>query len=593
MSTAAATSLVGFVMRRKARIACLLLSASAVGLAGVGVVNAVSGWRAVDATASVRQSFTLLRAGAAHEAAYLRNLRADPDSSEARQAFFAAAQAQTSLLTVIDEHVPADEQAVVRKLESDHLAALTRATRGLRSGSATSSRDVSAALGLFRSVELGAIEAQRLASAGGRPWPSTRRQQLELADLAVVLLAGVLSLVRSAFRAAGLRRADGHEEREIQRLLHAALSDSLTGLANHRAFQDDLAEVIEQRNRAGTPFSLLAFDLDGLKQVNDAEGHQAGDLYIRTVASCIRDVIGDRGTVYRTGGDEFMAILPACRGWHALAVAHAIQRESNERTGKRALSIGITESVATEGRRVLLHQADLALYEAKRGKLLAVTYHEGLEPRQVDAAATGPSEHQKMLAAALAHAVDARDSGTRNHSETVAELCVAIGIRLVIGGVPLERLRIAGLLHDVGKIAVSDAVLSKPGALAPDEREEIEQHASVGYSILNAAGLKIEAEWVLHHHERFDGAGYPSGRAGQKIPIESRIIAVADAFEAMTGSRPYRTTLTPEQALLELAAHSGTQFDPACVQALNELFGGDELATAQAAEHRARLVAIA
>jgi HD-GYP domain-containing protein (c-di-GMP phosphodiesterase class II) len=278
--------------------------------------------------------------------------------------------------------------------------------------------------------------------------------------------------------------------------------------------------------------------------------------------------------VYRTGGDEFMALLPAQRGWHALTIANNIQRGAQRATGRRALSIGITESTKTEGRRLLLHQADLALYEAKRGKLTAVSYHRGLEPRTVEGDSATPSQQQKALAAALARAVDAKDAGTRNHSETVAELCVAIGAQVGVSGSRLERLRLAGLLHDVGKIGVPDAILGKRGSLAPSERSAIELHATVGHSILTSAELHEEALWVLHHHERYDGTGYPAGLTGEAIPLESRIIAVADAFEAMTGARPYRVALTPDEALRELAANSGTQFDPGCVRALDEVFGG-------------------
>src|SRR5262249_24706111 len=220
---------------------------------------------------------------------------------------------------------------------------------------------------------------------------STGLQQLGVADLAVVLLVGMLSLGRQTFRAAGLRPGESRQH-EIERLIYVARSDSLTGLANHRAFQDDLSAAIDRRNTTGVPFALLAYDLDGLKQVNDIDGHQAGDAYINAAATSIRETIGDGGTVYRTGGAEVMAILPRGRSLEALTVAHGVQRDSRERGGKRTLSICVTESTTTEGRRALLHQADLALYEAKRGKLLAVTYHDGLEPRRPDAEAAGPSE---------------------------------------------------------------------------------------------------------------------------------------------------------------------------------------------------------
>jgi diguanylate cyclase (GGDEF)-like protein/putative nucleotidyltransferase with HDIG domain len=531
----------------------------------------------------------LLRAGAAHEEAYLRALHRRPASRRERQAFFGAAQLEAALLTNVETRAPATQLGLVRKLEREHTVALTAAARSLLAPA--SHRIYATALARLRQVQVDAAAAQSdLGIDNVSPWPSTGVERLELGALAIVLLAGILVIARQALRAAGLRRQPRHAS-EIELLMQAVRSDSLTGLANHRAFQDDFAAAIELRNTTGTIFSLLAFDLDELKRVNDVEGHQAGDAFIKTVAGCIREGLDGRGTVYRTGGDEFMAILPGCRGWEALTAAHKIQQLATERTGKRALSIGLTESAKTEAGRVLLHQADLALYEAKRAKLLAVSYHEGLEPRQLDAA-DAPSEQQKALAAALARAVDVKDSAVRNHSETVAELCVAMGSRLGIGGEHLERLRIAGLLHDVGKIGVPDTLLSKPGPLAPAERLEIELHATVGHSILVSAGLQQEAEWVLHHHERFDGNGYPAGLAADSIPPESRIIAVADAFEAMTGARSYRQALTPESALAELALHAGTQFDRRSVQALNEVFGGGDLTAARAAGG-ARLTAIA
>ena len=187
------------------------------------------------------------------------------------------------------------------------------------------------------------------------------------------------------------------------------------------------------------------------------------------------------------------------------------------------MSIGLTESLGTEGRHLLVHQADVALYEAKRTKLSAVAFHAGLsslagESELVD----GPSHEQRALAAALARAVDAKDSGTRSHSEVVAQLCVAIGERLGVDPVSLERLRMAGLLHDVGKIGVADAILQKPSALDPDEAKAMAEHVTVGHAILIAAEMPTEAFWVLHHHERYDGEGLPRGLARRWDPARSR-----------------------------------------------------------------------
>ena len=396
----------------------------------------------------------------------------------------------------------------------------------------------------------------------------------ELAAAGFLLLAGTWRVLMMAIGLLVNKNEDSVDPRFMQ-LAKEARTDSLTRLGNHRAFHHDLTETIAQRASTGMVLTLMAIDLDGLKQINDRLGHPAGDAHIRTVADCLKETVGDQGTVYRTGGDEFMVIMPGRRNWHGLTLAHKIHQGTQAATGRRAVSIGLTESTAMESRQLLVHQADVALYEAKRTKLSAVAFHPGLGPATVeDETANQPSHDQRALAAALARAVDAKDNATRSHCETVAELCTAIGERLGVAPEHLGRLRIAGLLHDVGKIGVADAILHKRQALQPDEESAMTEHVEIGHSILIAAELPVEARWVLLHHERYDGTGYPEGRRAAEIPLESRIISVADAYEAMTGSRPYRQSVSVDQAIAELEAHAGTQFDARCVQALIEVVTG-------------------
>ena len=179
--------------------------------------------------------------------------------------------------------------------------------------------------------------------------------------------------------------------------------------------------------------------------------------------------------------------------------------------------------------------------------------------------------HSRTLASALARAVDAKDSYTRSHCQTVSQLCAAIAAELGFEGDRLARMRLAGLLHDVGKIGVPDAILNKPSGLTDAEYEVMKRHSLLGFEIVQAADMALEAAWVRHHHERFDGGGYPDGLAGEEIPLESRIILVADAFEAMTSDRPYRQAPGLEFALAELRRHAGSQFDPRVVEALLEV----------------------
>ena len=477
------------------------------------------------------------------------------------QAFAADARRTTNALRRLQAQADGPEAGLLTTLQVRWATALQRAKSGGDIGPLERALPVlqaDAAIRL-RAIEVGEREARH----------SAPLEEIGLAAMALLALANLLWLLRVGL--VSLRRPgewDGRDRR-VEELQAQARTDSLTQLGNHRAFHSDLSAELKRRGATGAHFTLMAIDLDGLKRINDTKGHPAGDAHIKGVTVCLRTVIGDEGTIYRTGGDEFMVILPNKRNWDALLLANRIDQATRQLCGARAVSIGLTESTGIESRQLLVHQADLALYEAKRTKLRAVTYHHGLGGGPTDGSAPrGPSRDQRALAAALARAVDAKDIGTRSHSEMVAELSVAIGGRLGITGDRLERLRLAGLLHDVGKIGVADAILQKNAALGEDERRAMAEHVQIGHSILLAAELPLEADWILHHHERYDGTGYPAGRKGAKIPLEGRIISVADAFEAMTGPRPYRDSISSEAALAELRDSAGTQFDARCVDAL-------------------------
>jgi diguanylate cyclase (GGDEF)-like protein len=468
-----------------------------------------------------------------------------------------------------------DSNQLMRLLRAaDHAWGPGRPMKGLSSRYGTDvlladspahARKAKNALAAIATAAAGALAAERADALQHRPRAGFL-VDIEIAAAALAAIEGPLLLFWVVRR--HRRRVERTHQRRVDQLAAQARTDTLTRLGNRRAFEDDLGLTIASRAETAQPFTLLAVDLDGLKLINDRNGHPAGDTQIRTVADCLREVVGVEGGVYRTGGDEFMVILPGRRAWHGLNLAARIDQLTRTRTGGRAVSIGLTESMETEGRHLLMNQADIALYEAKRTRLSAVAYHPGLSPAVDGNRDDLPSHEQRALAAALARAVDAKDAGTRSHSETVAQLCVAIGERLQVEPTGLERLRIAGLLHDVGKIGVADAILQKPGSLAPDELSAMTEHVEIGHAILLAAELPIEAHWVLHHHERMDGCGYPAGMSGASIPVESRIIAVADAFEAMTGTRPYREAVSVEEAIVELRANAGSQFDTHCVDAL-------------------------
>jgi diguanylate cyclase (GGDEF)-like protein len=349
-----------------------------------------------------------------------------------------------------------------------------------------------------------------------------------------------------------------------------AVTDPLTGLRNHRAFHEDIARGLHRVGRTGVPLALVMLDLDGLKHVNDTVGHQAGDARIRALANAVRSAKRAGDTGYRTGGDEFAVLLDGVGSWDALAFVnrlHAALADGSDASAVTA-SAGISAALELTDKETLIREADLALLAAKRLHQDVAIYTPEMAPRPAQAEGTDDGHHSRTLANALARAVDAKDSYTRSHCQTVSQLCALIGAELGLEGEHLSQMRLAGLLHDVGKIGIADAILKKPAALTDDEYRQMQAHSLLGHDIMSAAELGTEAGWVLHHHERYDGGGYPDGLAGERIPLESRIILAADAYEAMTSDRPYRRAPGREFAIAELRRHAGTQFDTRVVDAL-------------------------
>jgi len=390
----------------------------------------------------------------------------------------------------------------------------------------------------------------------------------------VAFSLGVL-LVLAVGKVLGVReQLERARQAEMDRLRMVALTDNLTGLLNHRSFHEDLAEALAGAT-ASEPLSLVLLDLDGLKDINDRQGHQDGDECICGLADALRTATGEADGAYRIGGDEFALLL---RGTRAIPALNLVQRMQGGLTrtpnGRRiSASAGIAESTGSIDTDELIRRADLALINAKRNRRHGLIHSPTLEPSV--APVRSDRRETDVLASALARAVDAKDAYTHSHCETVSELCALIGHELGLEPDRVANLRTAGLLHDVGKIGIPDRILQKPQALTDEEFDVMKRHAQLGHEIVMAAERPIEAGWILHHHERIDGNGYPSGLAGEQIPLESRIILVADAFEAITADRPYRQHSSIEQALAELRRHAGSQFDPACVDALRRVIAGE------------------
>ena len=323
---------------------------------------------------------------------------------------------------------------------------------------------------------------------------------------------------------------------------------------------------------ARRPLSVVMLDADRLKEVNQRGGHQAGDEYLQSIADALVTTAGATGSVYRVGGDEFAVILPGRSDWDAFHFAQRLHVALSD-SGPATVTVGVAQALPADSAEALIKRADTALMDGKRSGQATVRYTPALADVGADVGGIGPSAHSLALGAALARAVDAKDSYTRSHCETVAALCQAIATELDHDSKTVTAVRLAGLVHDVGKIGVPDAILQKPAKLTPEEFEVIKGHSALGHKILIGTDLDEQAPWVLHQHERMDGRGYPGGLAGDDIPLEARILHVADAFEAMTSDRPYRRGMTVEDATSELLRRAGTQFDPACVSALLRSLG--------------------
>jgi diguanylate cyclase (GGDEF)-like protein len=393
--------------------------------------------------------------------------------------------------------------------------------------------------------------------------------------IAVTIAAFLLGLLLVLAFAAVVRyreQLEAARAAEVERLRSAAFTDNLTGLQNHRAFQEDLERRL---NGGDAQLSLALIDLDDLKRANDLHGHQVGDECLIALGAALGLAAGDGDGAYRVGGDEFALLLDDAGAVQALNTVQRLQATLGRTPSGLAVAAtaGVAHAEPGCDRTGLLRRADLALIQAKRLHRGAMIYTPDLEPILHSPDEAEESRHRGTLATALARAVDAKDAYTHSHCETVAELCAMIGYELGLDAAHLSRLRLAGLLHDVGKIGIPDTILHKPGPLNDDEYAVMKTHPTLGHDIVVAAERQEEAYWILHHHERIDGAGYPDGLAGEQIPLESRIILVADAFEAITADRPYRQHRTVDEAIGELRRAAGTQFDPRCVAALERAIG--------------------
>jgi diguanylate cyclase (GGDEF)-like protein/putative nucleotidyltransferase with HDIG domain len=358
------------------------------------------------------------------------------------------------------------------------------------------------------------------------------------------------------------------------RAMRLALTDPLTGLGNHRHFHERLQRELLNAEEQARPLTLCLVDIDDFKRINDRFGHPSGDRVLSQIATRLRQ----GGEAFRLGGDEFALLLADHDEATALTAAESIvERISTvdfDHIGQVTVSAGVaTFPVQGHARDELIRLADSAMYWAKEhGKNRVRLYRPDIvELAELKRFAAGPDKAARFRAAAsLAKAVDARDTYTGSHSERVAELAAQVAVRLGLDAEQVELTRLAASLHDLGKLAIPEEMLKKAGTLTDSERLVLERHPQIGFRMLDSLGVDPIAHLVLHHHERWDGAGYPDGLSGEQIPLGSRIIFVTDAYDAMTSDRIYRPRRSSRAALAELERCAGTQFDPGIVVAFRE-----------------------
>jgi diguanylate cyclase (GGDEF)-like protein len=333
----------------------------------------------------------------------------------------------------------------------------------------------------------------------------------------------------------------------LRRTRQDSLTDALTGLANRRRLLDDLADAAAGATPE-EPSALSLFDLDGFKQYNDVFGHPAGDALLARLGQRLAGVVEPFGRAYRLGGDEFCILLRAEGPGVEPIVAAATAALTAEGEG---FAVGCSSGTVllpfeTRDPSVALQLADRRMYGQKDGR---------------------PSSPGRQSRDVLLRVLREREPGLHEHMHAVADLAAAVGRRLGMDGEELDELSRAAELHDVGKMGIPDAILDKPGPLDDDELEFMRRHAVIGERILAAAPALVPvARLVRSSHERMDGAGYPDALAGEDIPLGARVIAVCDAYAAMTEDRPYRPAMSGDEALAELRACAGTQFDPRVVE---------------------------
>lgn len=364
-----------------------------------------------------------------------------------------------------------------------------------------------------------------------------------------------------------------------------AIRDGVTGFYNHSLFQERAREEMEQAKSLNIPVSLLMMNIDLFHIYNEIHGHAEGDKALAEMAKVIRGMARETDLIFRYSGDEFAMLGPGVKCSEACVLAEKMRKAVESHhfpgliSGKGVLTISIgiacyPEHVADA--ETLAFCAELALLESKKKGRNAVSVYTPVASTVTSAAVLSKASQLSYVSTilTLAAALDAKDTHTYGHSQKVAKYAVMLGEAIGISPERLSALRTAALLHDIGKIGIPDGLLLKPQRFSDEERKEVQKHAVLAVNILkHIPSLSNLLPHIVHHHERFDGTGYPDNIRGEDIPLESRILAIADSYDAMTSPRPYKPTLTAKEAIAEIKKCAGTQFDPNLAQVFCEIIG--------------------
>ncbi|MBI2777867.1 MAG: diguanylate cyclase [Chloroflexi bacterium] len=441
---------------------------------------------------------------------------------------------------------------------------------------------------------LGAIVAVALAAAVIRAYLRSRIAPLVIA--AARIAAGETGVaiptrrdalgrrLAAAVTTLGATMAEAHSE---------ATTDLLTGIPNRAATIGTLFTEVERSLRYRRPLAVAFADIDHFKTINDTYGHEAGDIVLKGVAATLRENVRASDRVGRYGGEEFMVILPETSVDEAamladklrLLVASQVYAMPDGTEVRVTISLGVTGGTDRLSVDALVREADAAMYSAKAlGRDQVYAFEEPNDDSTIVRSPISPAGRTTAMdlgrqahgaaAEALAAIISPLPHYRGQPSALIATIVTSLARQLSLPDHEIDKIRVAALLHDVGKVGIPQDILEKPSSLTPAEWRSVVQHPRIGQVILEqATTLRDAVPIILHHHERFGGAGYPYGLRGHEIPLGARIVAIADAYDAMIQDRPYKKAISHEAAVEELRSHAGTQFDPELVEIFCDIYG--------------------